>query len=361
MTNSTLAGNWIDRLGRGLRELRVSVTDRCNFRCRYCMPREHFGQAFEYIPREQILSFEEITRVVGILQKGGINKVRITGGEPLLRHEVSHLVRMLKCYPDLEVAMTTNGVLLPKHAVALKAAGLDRLTVSLDALDEETFRRTSDSPFTPKDVLNGISMAVQAGFNSVKINCVVKRNLNEHQILPLVEYFRHSGHVLRFIEYMDTGRTNGWSLSDVITSDEMVRQIEAAYPLKHLPRADASQPSRDYEYKDGAGIIGMIASVSGPFCGSCTRARLTAKGEFFTCLFGRSRLDVRELMRVEPPGVSLELALNRAWLERDDHYSESRISSDSGFAARPGPALIVASSLRRTSVRGRQEMSYLGG
>lgn len=361
MTDGATTGPWLDRFGRGLRDLRVSVTDRCNFRCRYCMPKEHYGHTFQYVPREQILSFEEITRVVGILQKAGLSKVRITGGEPLLRYEVSHLVRMLKRHPHLEVALTTNGVLLPKHADALKAAGLDRITISLDALDEETFRRTTDSPFAPSDVLKGISAAVQAGYDSVKINCVVKRGLNEDQILPLVEHFRHSGHVLRFIEYMDTGQTNGWSYADVVTSDEILRQIEAVYPLQQLPRALASQTSRDYEHKDGAGTIGMIASVSQPFCRDCTRARLTAKGELYTCLFGQTRLNVREMIRVGQPDASLALALSRAWTERNDHYSETRTASQSCTASRPERPLILASSLRRGPIRAPQEMSYLGG
>ncbi len=355
------ATEWLDRFGRGLLELRVSVTDRCNFRCRYCMPKEHFGRSFEFVPRDQILKFEEIVRVVRVLQNAGLLKVRITGGEPLLRHDLNHLVRMLKRQPHLEVAMTTNGVLLPKHAASLREAGLDRLTVSLDALDTTTFQRITDSSFAPNDVLDGISAAAEAGFESIKINCVVVRGRNEHQVLPLVEHFRNSGHSLRFIEYMDTGQTNGWSLADVVTSAEILRSIETRFPLVPLPCTSNSQTAREYRLEDGSIVIGTIASVSQPFCRSCTRARLTSKGEFYTCLFGQNRLDIRDSIRAGSSDAQLSYQLNRVWSSRNDHYSETRTAGNRSIAARREPSLISASSLSRSSGRKPQEMSYLGG
>ena len=355
------ATEWLDRFGRRLFELRVSVTDRCNCRCRYCMPKEHFGRGFDYVPRDQILSFEDIARVVGVLQNAGLRKVRITGGEPLLRHDLSHLVRMLKRQSHLEVAMTTNGVLLPKHAASLREAGLDRLSVSLDALDATTFRRITDSPWAPNDVLDGIAAATEAGFESIKVNCVVVRGLNEHQVLPLVEHFRNTGHSLRFIEYMDTGQTNGWSLADVVTSAEILRSIETRFPLVPLSRTNNSQTAREYKLEDGSIIIGTIASVSQPFCRGCTRARLTSKGEFYTCLFGQSRLNIRDSIRAGSSDAQLSYQLNRVWSSRDDHYSETRTTGNGSIAPRPEPPLISASSLSRNTGGRPQEMSYLGG
>ncbi len=352
---------WLDRFGRKLGELRVSVTDRCNFRCRYCMPREFFGRGHEFVARDQILSFEEIVRVVRILCEVGLRKVRITGGEPLLRHDVSYLISMLKSQPNLEVAMTTNGVLLPKYAANLRAAGLDRLTVSLDALDEASFSRVTDSPFTPKDVLAGISAATQAGFEPIKINCVVQRGLNDQQIVPLVEYFRNSGHSLRFIEYMDTGQTNGWSLSDVVTASEILRRIETRYPIEPVARVNESQTAREYRLKDGSISIGIVASVSQPFCRGCTRARLTSKGEFYTCLFGQNRLDIREALRSGCSDGQLAFQLCRVWSARDDRYSETRTTGNGPHTTRSESPLILTSRLRRSATTRPQEMSYLGG
>jgi len=352
---------WLDRFGRRLGELRVSVTDRCNFRCRYCMPKEYFGHNHEFVPRDQILSFEEIARVVGVLQEAGLRKVRITGGEPLLRHQVSHLILMLKSFANLEIAMTTNGVLLPKYALALRSAGLDRLTVSLDALDEASFRRIADSPFTSGDVLSGISAAKRAGFESIKVNCVVQRGLNEDQILPLVEYFRNTGHSLRFIEYMDTGLTNGWSLADVVTASEILRIIGAKYPLEPVARTTDAQTAQEYRLKDGSGVIGIVASVSQPFCGGCTRARLTSKGELYTCLFGQCRLDIRESIRSGCSDAQLGTQLRRAWSTRDDRYSETRTNRNGPLAMKSAPAIVMASRLHRNAPTKPQEMSYLGG
>jgi cyclic pyranopterin phosphate synthase len=325
------------------------------------MPKEHFGHGYAFVPREQILSFEEIARVVRVLHEAGLRKVRITGGEPLLRHEVSHLISMLKSSANIEIAMTTNGVLLPKCAALLKSAGLDRLTVSLDALGEASFSRISDSPFTPTDVLSGISAAERAGFESIKINCVVQRRLNEDQILPLVEYFRNTKHSLRFIEYMDTGQTNGWSLADVVTASEILGKIEPRYLLESVPCTSQSQTAREYRLKDGSSVIGIVASVSQPFCQGCTRARLTSKGEFYTCLFGESRLDIRESIRSGCSDAQLSLQLGRVWSRRVDRYSEMRTNEYGSITAQSEPSLISASRLRRDASRRSQEMSYLGG
>lgn len=361
MTTPTKATLWVDRFGRALHELRVSVTDRCNFRCRYCMPREHFGQSFHHVPREEILSYEDITRVISILRNAGLRKVRITGGEPLLRHDLDHLVRMLKQRPGLEVAMTTNGVLLPKYVHALRSAGLDRLTVSLDALDADIFHQTTDSRFNPADVLQGITAAKEAGFGAVSINCVLKRGLNDSQILPLVEYFRHSGHVLRFIEYMDTGHANGWSPNDVVTADRILEIVSSKYPIESMDRVSSSQTSQNFQFADGAGEIGIVASVSKPFCRHCTRARITAKGEIYTCLFGSSRLNVRDLILRGHSDAELTLALSQAWFTRDDHYSEIRTPPAVGASLPSGHPPILASNLIRGKIQLRPEMSYLGG
>ena len=348
-----------DQRGRPLRELRVSVTDRCNFRCRYCMPREHFGAEHDFAQKSEILTFEQVVRVVRVLRERGLGKVRLTGGEPLLRRELGKLVRQLKSLPGLEVALTTNGSLLSDHAAELHAAGLDRLTVSLDALDEATFHLISDSRSTPNDVLRGIASAERAGFKSLKINCVVKRGVNENQIMPLVEHFRYSGHELRFIEYMDAGETNGWHTTEVVTAREIFAAIGAKYPLIPEDSASPSQTSQMVRYRDGAGRVGVIASVSQPFCGGCTRARLTAKGELYTCLFGTRALDVRELIHAGASDSELDTALSQSWSERDDRYSEMRASANS-MTPRAASRIIPVSGLRR-ALSPRSEMSYLGG
>jgi len=323
------------------------------------MPREHFGSGFKYVPRQDILSFEEVTRLVTILHSCGLRKVRITGGEPLLRHDLERLVAMLRRLPNLDLAMTTNGVLLTRYAAALRAAGLGRITISLDALDEATFRAMTDSAFTPSDVLSGLSAATAAGFDSIKINCVVKRGLNHHQILPLVDRFRHSGHQLRFIEYMDTGETNGWTPRDVVTADEILGLIEAKFPLEPLPRKNPSQTSREYRLRDGSGVIGIVASVSQPFCRACTRARLTAKGEIFTCLFAQRGFDLRGLMRAGRSDTELQEAMWRLWTAREDRYSELRDPTQpAAFGHLRQPLVLLR---KKASPRHRPEMSYLGG
>lgn len=348
-----------DRLGRPLAELRVSVTDRCNFRCVYCMPREHFQDNAQFVPRSDLLDFAAITRVARVLQRRGLRKVRITGGEPLLRKNVSELVRQLSELPELDLAMTTNGSLLADHAVALREAGLKRITVSLDALDTDVFQRMSDTHYTPKDVLRGIAAAEHAGFTSIKVNCVVKRRVNADQIIPLAEHFRHTPHELRFIEYMDTGETNGWRLSDVVSATEILARVASVHAIRPKSAAYTSQTAELYQYQDGAGTVGVIASVTRPFCTHCTRARLTARGELYTCLFGTKNLDVKRLITLGARDEELDAEISRFWSERSDRYSEQRAHLMS--APTPQPAWNVPVSGLRRSGWHRREMSYLGG
>lgn len=348
-----------DRLGRPLAELRVSVTDRCNFRCVYCMPREHFQNNEQFVSPGDLLDFATITRVVRILQRRGLRKVRITGGEPLLRKNLSELVRQLRDIPELDLAMTTNGSLLADHAAALRKAGLQRITVSLDALDADIFQRMSDTRYTPTDVLRGIAAAESAGFDSIKVNCVVKQHMNENQIIPLAEHFRHTRHELRFIEYMDTGETNGWRLADVVPATDILAQLASAHALLPSSAVNTSQTAELYHYQDGAGTVGVIASVTRPFCKHCTRARLTARGELYTCLFGSKNLDVKRHIALGAGDNELDSEIARFWSERTDRYSEQRAHLMS--AATPQPAWNVpVSGLRRSGLH-RREMSYLGG
>jgi cyclic pyranopterin phosphate synthase len=331
----------LDTLGRPLGDLRISVTDRCNFRCRYCMPRERFGQEHRFLPRSELLSFEEITRVVGVLS-GSLRKVRLTGGEPLLRKGLADLVGMLQQRASLDLALTTNGVLLPQQAEGLARAGLQRLTVSLDALNPEIFERITDADYEASDVLSGIASAVTAGFRSLKINSVIRRNLNESEILPLARHFHGSGHVLRFIEYMDVGSTNGWTPNDVVSAAEIVERIDRELPLEPIGRAVASDVAARYRYKDGGGEIGLIASVTKPFCGDCSRLRLAADGQIYTCLFAISGTDLRGPLRAGASDQELLALLQAVWQKRSDRYSEQRQQ----LIARPKRKL---------------EMSYLGG
>lgn len=358
MTEPSHLPAWFDRRQRPLRELRVSVTDRCNFRCRYCMPREHFGVNHRFVPLDLILSFEEITRTVSLLHSAGLRKVRLTGGEPLLREELGELVRMLKSLPEIELALTTNGTHLSKVARELRTAGLDRITLSLDALDEDCFQRITDSRHSPKDVLMALESAVVAGFESIKINCVVKRGVNEDQILPLVDYFRHTPHELRFIEFMDTGETAAWTFSDVVTAHEVLARIESRFPLEPVAEASYGQTSRMFRHRGETGRVGVIASVTMPFCSDCTRARLTAKGELFTCLFGAPRVDVRELLRCGASDSEVRESLRQVWAQRADRYSELRGSEANSHAGAP---LIAASRLLASPRPRRPDMSYLGG
>jgi len=334
----------LDRLGRPLETLRISVTDRCNFRCVYCMPKEVFGRDHAFLERKELLSLEEIARVAGIFASLGVRTVRITGGEPLVRRNVEHLVELLAAIerPDgskLELALTTNGSLLPQKAATLAAAGLSRVTVSLDSLDEDAFRALNDVDFPVERVLEGIDAATAAGL-PVKVNAVVKRGANDGDLLGLAERFRGSGHVLRFIEYMDVGSTNGWRLEDVVSADEIVGRIGERWPLEPVP-ADPDATARRFRYVDGAGEIGVIASVTKPFCGGCSRARLSAEGRLYTCLFGARGHDLRAPLRLGATDEELTETLRGIWGRRTDRYSELRTAE--------------------TAALPKVEMSYIGG
>ncbi|MCY4640843.1 MAG: GTP 3',8-cyclase MoaA [Chloroflexi bacterium] len=331
----------LDRFGRPLRDLRISVTDRCNFRCRYCMPREVFGPGFAFLPRDQILSFEEIARVAHVAAGLGVRKVRLTGGEPLLRAELPRLVAMLAAIPDLEVALTTNGSLLASLAAELARAGLGRVTVSLDSLDDGVFRQMNDASFPVRLVLEGIEAAAAAGLAPVKVNAVVRRGVNDHTAVDLARHFHGSGHVLRFIEFMDVGTTNGWQLGEVVPAGELRDAVDAALPLEPVEPSYRGEVARRYRYRDGGGEIGFITSVTQPFCGDCTRSRLSAEGVLYTCLFASSGRDLREPLRSGASDAELTELLRGIWGAREDRYSEERSAATAGLP--------------------RVEMSYIGG
>ena len=311
-----------DTLDRPLRDLRISVTDRCNFRCVYCMPKEVFGREYRFLDRRELLSFEEITRLAGVFVRLGVDKLRITGGEPLVRRDLERLVSQL-AELDVDLTLTTNASLLPAKAQALADAGLRRITVSLDALDDATFRALNDVDFSVQRVLDGIDAASAAGL-PVKVNCVVKRGMNDAQIVPLANHFRGSGHTLRFIEYMDVGHTNGWRLDDVVPAAEIVATLDAAFGLEPLEANYRGEVARRWRYTDGSGEVGVIASVTQPFCGDCTRARLSAEGKLFTCLFAVRGHDLRALVRAGAADDELETELRKVWGDRRDRYSELR-------------------------------------
>jgi GTP 3',8-cyclase len=325
-----------DRLGRPLRELRISVTDRCNFRCGYCMPGEHFNDEAAFLPHAEILSFEELARAARLFATGlGVSKLRVTGGEPLLRRQLPRLIEQLARIPGVDdLALTTNGYLLAEHASALRAAGLTRVTVSLDSLDPDEFARMSGST-RERDgarltrVLAGIDAAIAAGFGPLKINCVVVGGQNEGAITSLAQHFRGSEHVVRFIEYMDVGTQNHWRAADVVPADEIVRRIAARWPLDPLPPNHRGEVAQRYRYRDGAGEIGVIASVTAPFCGDCQRARLSADGRLLTCLFASSGPSLKELLRADKRDAELIEWLAQHWAARDDRYSELRAQSQS--------------------------------
>jgi cyclic pyranopterin phosphate synthase len=330
----------LDTLGRPLRDLRISVTDRCNFRCVYCMPAEVFGRDYRFMDRKELLSFEEIARVARAFTRHGVEKVRITGGEPLVRRDVELLVAQLAELPGLDLTMTTNGALLPRKAEALAGAGLRRITVSLDSLDDATFRALNDVDFPVERVLEGIDAAVAAGL-PVKVNMVVKRGVNDADIVPMARFFRERGIVLRFIEYMDVGATNGWRLDDVVPSAEVVARVGAELPLEPAEPSYRGEVARRYRYRDGSGEIGVISSVTQPFCGDCTRARVSAEGRLYTCLFGTRGHDLRALLRGGATDGELEEAIGQVWAARADRYSEIRSE--------------------RTARLPKVEMSYIGG
>jgi cyclic pyranopterin phosphate synthase len=315
----------LDTLGRPMRDLRISVTDRCNFRCGYCMPREVYGPEHAFLPRAEILSYEEITRVVESAVALGVRKVRLTGGEPLVRRELETLVAMLASIDGIEdLTLTTNGTLLAQKARALADAGLHRVTVSLDALDDETFMRMNDARVPVSTVLDGMVAAEAAGLGPIKLNAVIRRGLNEHAVLDLAERFRGTDTTVRFIEYMDVGHTNGWRLDDVVPAAEIVTAIHARWPLEPVDPGYRGEVAQRYRYRDGAGEIGVISSVSQPFCGDCTRARLSADGSIYTCLFATAGHDLRPLLRSGADDAAVADALRAIWTGRSDRYSELR-------------------------------------
>ena len=315
----------IDTLGRPMRDLRVSVTDRCNFRCGYCMPKEAFGPDHAFLPRAEVLEFEEIERVVRASVALGVRKVRLTGGEPLVRANLERLVAMLAAIEGIDdLTLTTNASLLAKRALALRAAGLHRVTVSLDALDDPTFMRMNDVGFPVARVLDGIAAAEAAGLGPVKINAVIRRGMNEHAIGDLAERFRGTGTTVRFIEYMDVGHTNGWRLDDVVPAAEIVAEIDARWPLEPVDARYRGEVAQRYRYRDGTGEIGVISSVTQPFCGDCTRARLSADGRLYTCLFATAGHDMRSVLRSGGTDEELVEALRATWSGRSDRYSELR-------------------------------------
>lgn len=315
----------LDTLGRPMRDLRVSVTDRCNFRCVYCMPKEVFGSDHAFLPRAEILDFEEIERVVRASVALGVRKVRLTGGEPLVRRNLETLVAMLAEIDGIDdLTLTTNAALLAGHAQSLADAGLHRVTVSLDAIDDETFKAMNDVGFPVSRVLDGIAAAEAAGLGPIKVNSVIRRGLNEHAIEDLAAHFRGTGATVRFIEYMDVGHSNGWRLDDVVPAAGVVAAINARWPLDPVESEYRGEVAQRYRYRDGAGEIGVVSSVTQPFCGDCTRARLSADGQLFTCLFATSGHDLRGLIRSGATDVDLADWLRIIWTGRDDRYSELR-------------------------------------
>ncbi|MDT8840200.1 GTP 3',8-cyclase MoaA [Paraburkholderia fungorum] len=328
----------LDKLARPLRDLRISLTDRCNFRCTYCMPKEVFGTGYQYLPHERILSFEEIERLTRAAVSLGVTKIRLTGGEPLLRKGIEVLVGQLTRLrtPDgdpVDVTLTTNGSLLRQKAKSLREAGMTRITVSLDALDQRVFSTMSGSATDVTAVLDGIDAARDLGFSPIKINTVVRRGVNEDEVIPIVRRFRGTGVIPRFIEFMDVGSTNHWELRDVVPSSELVRRIEMVYPLASSGTRPGRATSRTYDFADGSGHVGFISSVTEPFCADCSRLRLTADGRLFTCLFGADGFDVRSALQRDADQPELERILRGVWSGRSDRYSESRGSEGGATAA----------------------------
>jgi cyclic pyranopterin phosphate synthase len=338
----------IDRLGRPLRDLRISVTDRCNFRCGYCMPRDVFGSDHPFLPQSQLLSFEEITRTAHIFMGLGVRKLRLTGGEPLLRRHLERLVTSLAELRTLDgtppdLTLTTNGSLLARKAQSLKDAGLNRITVSLDALDDAVFKRMNDADFPVADVLAGIEAAQRAGLGPIKVNMVVQRGVNDDQILPMARYFKGTGVELRFIEFMDVGNTNAWKMDQVLPSSQIRQRIHAELPLMPARDPHPGETAERWAYADGQGSVGFISSVTRAFCGDCNRLRLSTDGQLFTCLFASRGQDLRPLLRASHPDVAIAASLHQLWTQREDQYSQLR---GEAAASVPGP---------------RVEMSYIGG
>jgi len=331
----------VDARGRALHDLRISVTDRCNFRCVYCMPKDVYGRDFPFLPHADLLTFEEIARIAAIFVARGVRKIRLTGGEPLLRRRLERLIEMLARLGDIDLTLTTNGALLAKKARSLRDAGLSRVTVSLDALDDVTFRAMNDVDFPVARVLEGIEAAHEAGLAPLKINAVIRRGMNEHAIVPLARHFRVSGHIVRFIEYMDVGHTNGWRMGHVVPAAQIVAAIDREFPLEPIDANYAGEVAQRWRYRDNGREIGVIASVTQAFCRDCTRARLSTDGKLYTCLFADSGYDLRALLRESYSDPQIGNAIAAIWRRRADRYSEIR----------------TAATPRDTRV----EMSYIGG
>jgi cyclic pyranopterin phosphate synthase len=347
----TPKGVLADVRGRALRDLRISVTDRCNFRCVYCMPKAIFGSDYEFMPRASLLTFEEIARLARIAVAHGVEKIRLTGGEPLLRKNIEELIAMLSALRTpadrpLDIALTTNGSALAAKARALKGAGLERVTVSLDSLDDATFRAMNDVDFPVAKVLHAIDAAHEVGLGPIKINMVVKAGLNEKDIVPMARYFRGTPHILRYIEYMDVGSTNGWRMDDVVPSAEVVRRVGAEFPLEEVEPNYTGETSERWRYRDGKGEIGVISSVTRAFCHSCTRARISTDGKLYTCLFATHGHDLRALLRGGCSDEQLTTVMAHIWRARDDRYSELRSAATRGLPVLDGKKI---------------EMSYIGG
>jgi cyclic pyranopterin phosphate synthase len=330
-----------DTRGRALHDLRISVTDRCNFRCVYCMPKDVYGRDFPFLPHAELLTFEEIARIAAIFVARGVRKIRLTGGEPLLRRRLERLIEMLARLGDIDLTLTTNGALLAKKARSLRDAGLSRVTVSLDALDDPTFRAMNDVDFPVHRVLEGIEAAHGAGLTPLKINAVIRRGMNEHAIVPLARHFRGSGHIVRFIEYMDVGHTNGWRMDHVVPAAEIVAMIDREFPLDPIDPNYTGEVAQRWRYRDNANEIGVIASVTQAFCRDCTRARLSTDGKLYTCLFADRGYDLRALLRASYSDAQIANAIAAIWRRRADRYSEIRTAA--------------------TPRQSRIEMSYIGG
>jgi GTP 3',8-cyclase len=335
------ASGRLDTLGRALRDLRISVTDRCNFRCVYCMPKDVFGPDYPFLSRSDLLSFEEIARLARVFARHGVEKIRLTGGEPLLRRNLERLVAMLAEIPGIDLTLTTNGSLLARKARALRAAGLHRVTVSLDSLDDRVFRAMNDADYPVADVLAGIDAAAQAGLTPVKINMVVKRGTNDASVVPMARHFRSTGHIVRFIEFMDVGTTNGWRMDEVVPSAEIVERISAEMPLEPVEPNYTGEVAERWRYRDGGGEIGVISSVTQAFCRTCTRARLSTEGMLYTCLFATAGYDLRSMLRGEASDEAIASAIAGIWRARGDRYSEIRTAD--------------------TAKARKIEMSYIGG
>ncbi|QWD96993.1 GTP 3',8-cyclase MoaA [Polynucleobacter sp. MG-6-Vaara-E2] len=339
-----------DTRGRTLRDLRISVTDRCNFRCTYCMPKEVFDQNYPYLAHKELLSFEEITRLTTIFSTLGVEKIRLTGGEPLLRKNLEILIEMLAAVrtpsgKSLDLTLTTNGSILRKKAAALKAAGLQRLTVSLDGLNDEIFRKMNDVDFPVADVLDGIAAAQEAGFENIKVNMVVKKGTNDHEIVSMAKHFKGSGIILRFIEFMDVGSSNGWNMQEVLPSKEVIARINEIYPLESMEPNYAGEVAQRWRYADGTGEIGVISSVTQTFCHECTRARISTDGQMYLCLFGNEGFDFKTMLRSGRSDLEIANAVMNTWAQRNDHYSEIRGSH----------------TANQSTGNRKVEMSYIGG